>query len=159
MVILTHLEKDDMEVKYATDTKETMKPSFLEKKHVRSLFPAPCWKVFFFASRKRFISSVRQNRCVCGRLMTYLKKGWRRWRYIQMMPLKNITKLFCEVIFGQDFYTKRCLYFRGWQEYQEFGNKIRALYIHLLRINGLVNVGGPENLGFEAHDTLKIVIH
>ena len=25
----------------------------------------------------------------------------------------------------------------------------------MTRINGLVNAGGPENLGFEAHDTIQ----
>ena len=54
---------------------------------VRSLFPAPCWKVFFFASRKRFILWAQQNQCVVGgwwHMFFSWKKGWRRWCYIQI---------------------------------------------------------------------------
>lgn len=75
MVILTHLEKDDMEVKYATNTKETMKPSFLEKKMSGLCFLRRAGRYFsLHLESNLFHSSVRQNQCACGRLMTYSKK-------------------------------------------------------------------------------------
>lgn len=116
--------------------------------------------IFLCISKAIYFVSTAESMLVWWVVDDILKKGWRRWCYIQMKPLKNITKLFCEVFLAKMF-TQKDVYIiriiRWWVrvpvDYQEFGNKIRALYIHLLRINGLVNGGGPENLGFEAHDT------
>ena len=74
MVILTHLEKGRKDGWKLSTPQLLQKPLTITsqdlptkknntnptgdaagEKNVRSLFPAPCWKVFFFASRKQFI--------------------------------------------------------------------------------------------------------
>ena len=119
-----------MEVKYATATTETIdnyfpRSSDKEKQHqpnrrccrikkktnVRSLFPAPCWKVFFFASRKQFILWAQQNQCVCGGcLMTYLKD---RLKKMALHPDEASKKHHQSVLWGHfwpRFFTQKDVY-------------------------------------------------
>ena len=62
--------------------------------------------IFLCISKAIYFVSTAESMGVWWVVDDILKKSWRRWCYIQMKPLKNITKLFCEVFFGQDVYTK-----------------------------------------------------